>query len=98
MRIEEACEALASGKCIEVKYDGLSRIIEIHAVGYSTAGNAVMRAYQVEGGSVSNNKVGWKMMKLDEAQKVALLDLASGGPRPGYSKGDKGMTRIVCEL
>ena len=93
-----ACEALKKGVCLELRYSGFSRIVEVHAVGISTAGNTVMRVWQVRGGSVHNEPVGWKMMKLDEAASVALTDEKSQAPRPGYKPGDKGMQRIVCEL
>lgn len=98
MWVETACEALREGRLLELRYDGYSRCVEVHAVGYSSAGNAVMRAWQVSGGSVSGEKVGWKLMRLDEAQNAFLSSNVSEVPRPGYKRGDGAMTRIVCEL
>ncbi len=98
MLIDDACAALASGKCLEIHYDGFSRVVEVHAVGYSTAGNPVMRAWQIRGGSVSNEPVGWKLMRLDEAQSAGLLNEAAQSPRPGYKRGDRGMNQIICQL
>ncbi len=93
-----ACDALAKGVCLELRYDGFTRTVEVHAVGVSTAGNEVMRVWQVRGGSVSNEPIGWKLMRLDEAASVALTSERSQAPRVGYKKGDRGMVRIFCEL
>jgi hypothetical protein len=98
MLIDEACAALSAAKCLELQYNGFARVVEVHAVGYSTAGNPVMRAWQVRGGSSSQEPVGWKLMRLDEARSAALTNEPSQAPRPGYKPGDKGMSRIVCEL
>jgi hypothetical protein len=46
-----ACEALRAGLCLELRYSGFSRIVEVHGVGVSTAGNPVMRVFQVRGDS-----------------------------------------------
>jgi hypothetical protein len=98
MFANEACEALKAGRCLELKYDGYTRVVEVHAVGTSTAGNPVMRVWQVRGGSVHNEPVGWKLMRLDEASSVEILAEKSAAPRPGYKSGDKGMSRIQCQL
>ena len=57
-----------------------------------------MRVWQVRGGSVHNEPVGWKLMRLDEARSVAITNEKSAAPRPGYKSGDKGMTSILCQL
>lgn len=98
MFASEACEALKLGRCLELTYDGFTRVVEVHAVGTSTAGNPVMRVWQVRGGSVHNEPVGWKLMRLDEARSVAIINEKSAAPRPGYKSGDKGMTSILSQL
>jgi hypothetical protein len=57
-----------------------------------------MRIWQVRGGSVHHEPVGWKMLRLDETTGVALLNERSQAPRPGYKRGDRDMQRIVCQL
>ena len=98
MFTNEACAAMSLGKCLEIHYSGFSRVVEVHAVGYSTAGNPVMRVWQIRGGSVSNEPVGWKLMRLDEAVSVGQLAEASQAPRPGYRPGDRGMSQILGQL
>ena len=98
MHATTACEALAKGVCLRVAYDGFFRIGEVHAVGISTAGHPVMRVWQVRGGSVHGQPVGWKLLRLDEATGVALTDEPSGAPRPRYRRGDREMATIICQV
>ncbi|WP_075575015.1 hypothetical protein [Lysobacter antibioticus] len=98
MWIDIACEALRVGKVLELRYDGYNRCVEVHAVGYSRANHAVMRVWQLRGGSVSNERQGWKLMRLDEATGARIVDEESLAPRLGYRSGDKDMVQIVCEL
>ena len=93
-----ACDALRRARVLELRYDGYSRCVEVQAVGYSRPGHAVMRAWQVRGGSVSGERVGWKLMRLDDANAAVISDERSEAPRSGYKHGDPAMDRIVCEL
>jgi hypothetical protein len=93
-----ACEALRSGKRLELRYSGYSRVVEVHAVGVSTANHPIMRVWQVRGGSVSGERAGWKLMRLDEAYSAHIIDEVSEAPRRGYKPGDRDMTVIRCQL
>jgi hypothetical protein len=95
---QTACESLRAGKLLSVMYDGYSRAVEVHAVGVSKAGHTIMRVWQVRGGSVSNEPVGWKLLRLDEARGFGMLHDDSLAPRNGYKRGDKDMVRIICQL
>jgi hypothetical protein len=91
MHTETACQALRAGMCLMISYDGYTRVVEVHAVGFTKEGNAVMRVWQIRGGSVSNEPVGWKLLRLDEARAVGVTSEASAAPRRGYRKGDRDM-------
>lgn len=94
----QACDALRQGKRLELRYDGFTRIVEVHAVGTSEEGHDLMRVWQVRGGSVSNERIGWKLFRLDETFSPHLTDEKSEAPRKGYKRGDKAMRFITCQI
>lgn len=98
MWLDTASQALRSARLLELRYDGWSRAVEVHAVGYSREGHPLMRVWQVSGGSNSNEPRGWKLMRCDEAVSADVGAEASEAPRPGYRRGDRAMSRIICEL
>jgi len=98
MLVHVACEALRSGHVLELQYDGYVRLVEVHAVGFTKEDNAVMRVWQVSGGSVSNDPVGWKLLRLDEAKEAVVTHQKSLAPRPGYKPGDLVMQQMTCQL
>jgi YD repeat-containing protein len=65
MWIDTAKDALRQGRALELRYDGYSRFVEVHALGYNRDGHALMRCWQVSGGGVKSERVGWKLMRLD---------------------------------
>lgn len=93
-----ACEALRNGKLLELRYDGFTRVVEVHTVGETTAGNDAMSVWQVRGGSNSNERVGWKLMRLDEAFAASQIDEQSEAPRAGYVRDAKPFRRIICQI
>jgi hypothetical protein len=99
MQTSTPCEALNAGLCLEVSYDGYTRIVEVHAVGLSREGRWIMRVWQVAGGSQSGKDFGWKMMRLDEVTSVRLSDQKSMAPRPLYKCNDPEMLGgIKCQV
>lgn len=97
MLIQTASEALRASRLLDLRYEGFTRRVEVHAIGYSKTGRALMRAY-VQGGSRRTERKGWRLLDLAEVQEAALLDQASSAPRRGYRRNDPGLERIVCEL
>ena len=98
MHVQIACEALRSGHVLELRYDGYSRLVEVHAVGFNDDDNAVMRVWQVSGGSMNSEPVGWKLLRLDEAADAVVTQQKSLAPRPGYKPGDPVMQQMTCQL
>lgn len=98
MWVDIACQALKNGKRLELHYDGFSRVVEVHTVGETTAGNLAMSVWQVRGGSNSNERVGWKLMRLDEAFAASEINEQSEAPRAGYVRDAKPFRRIVCQI
>lgn len=93
-----AVAALNAGVCLRLQYDGFERVVEVHAVGVSTRNNPCMRVWQVRGGSVSGEPVGWKMMVMDKAFTMHLTEEVAHSPRQGYAKNDRGMSVIIAQL
>jgi hypothetical protein len=98
MMIAAACEALRAGRVLQLRYDGYTREVEVHAVGYSEAGNAIMRVWQLRGGSQSGDRTGWKLLRLDETAGYGITDEKSQAPRGGYRRQDRAMASISCQV
>lgn len=96
--IESACQALKYGYRLELIYHGHSRVVEVHAVGYTAEGNAILRAWQVRGGSVHGERTGWKLFRLDEAGALRVSTEKSRAPRTGYTPDDPAMEKILCRV
>ncbi len=98
MRTDVACAAMRHGRRLELRYDGFTRVVEVHAVGETTAGHLAMSAWQVRGGSSSNEDRGWKTFLLDEVSSAAEIDERSEAPRPDYVHGSRQFRHIICQL
>src|SRR5450759_5075325 len=98
MWTQTACEALRSGHVLRVEYDGYTRDVEVHAVGFTKDDDAIMRVWQVAGGSASDEPVGWKLLRLDEATGAIVTHQRSLAPRAGYNPGDPVLSVITCQL
>jgi hypothetical protein len=53
---------------------------------------------QVAGGAGSNEPVGWKLLRLDEATDAVVTHQRSLASRAGYNPGDPIMSVITCQL
>lgn len=92
-------DAIKRERCLEVSYDGYVRVVEVHAYGITKDSNAVMRVFQIRGGSNSNEPVGWKLLRLDEVAAMRILEgEISQAPRAGYRRGDSAMNWVLCQV
>ena len=98
MWMDTAVEALEKGCVLELRYSGFSRWVEVHTAGTLTTNHPGMRVWQVRGGSVSNEPVGWKLMRLDEAFSAHVTDEPSAAPRPRYKRGDPAFSVIRAQI
>lgn len=96
MLIEKAAEALRTQRQLELRYETFSRHVEVHAIGYSRTGRAILRAW-VRSGRRGELR-GWKLLDLAEALDAEISEASSSAPRRGYRRSDPGIERIVCEL
>jgi hypothetical protein len=89
--------AINGRKVLAFTYDNISRTVEPHAVGMSTAGNDVLRCYQTQGGHVSATHA-WDLCELSKMSQLRETGDSFASARPGYRRGDKAMTHIYAEL
>ena len=85
--------AVTNRQCLRIWYEPGWRIVEPHAFGIGSAGQFLLRVYQVEGANASGENVDWKLMRLDRIKSVSVLGDKFFNPRPGYKLNDKAMTR-----
>ena len=91
-----ACDAIDQGKCLEMVYENFTRIIEVHRVGISPTGAHIVSCWQIRG--PGNERVGWKLLNLDEPLSLHLTDIPSQAPRPDYRRGAKHFVGILSQL
>ena len=74
------------------------RVIEPHLVGVNKAGNTILVAYQVSGGSESGEAPQWRQYDLANVDSCSVIGSTFKDPRPGYNAGDKRMKQVLFAL
>lgn len=82
---------------LAVNYDPGERVIEPHALGFSSAGDPLLRAYQVSGASASGEHPYWRLFRVDSFGSCEPNGEKFANPRPGYRRGDKAMKGGLIE-
>jgi hypothetical protein len=90
-------DAMAGGNVVDFIYDGKYRVVEIHAVGQSTAGKLVARGLQIAG-AASRPLPQWTLFDLGKVELYEDRPQRSDAPREGYAMGDKQMSPVFAEL
>lgn len=94
---QKIIDAIMNKRVLSFQYDGHHRVVEPHTVGVSTAGNPVLRCYQTAGTHVRWDH-DWNLCTLDKIINLKETGETFAAPRPGYKKGDRGMSVIHAEL
>jgi len=95
---KKICNAIHNKKIISFVYDGGKRIVEPFCHGISSAGNEVLRGFQVGGYSKTGNPIGWKLFKVSDMSGILITQNVFTGNRPGYNAKDSAMTSICCHI
>jgi len=91
--------AIEERKILEIDYPPGKRIIEPHALGYSSDGKLLLRAFQTDGASATGKRKDWKLFSLDRVNGISSSGGNFGGVRLGYRRGDSAMKGgIVAQL
>ena len=97
LRIERACTAIEKGCRLELYYQGWSRLVDVHAVGFDADLRAVVQAWQETPDVGGAGLPGWKLLHLDETRKVAVSGYFSEAPRPDYVR-DPAIIHVIREV
>lgn len=92
------CRAIRERRWLLVDYGDTRRVVQPHVYGDDHAGDRLLSAYQVSGGSTSGAPQGWKSFRMDRVTQVALGEGTFHGARPEFQRNDGAFARIVCQL
>jgi hypothetical protein len=91
------CRAVAGKFLVQFKYDGRSRIVEPFCCGLSTAGNYVLRGFQIRG-SDKTKPLCWRLYELAEMSQLSVTSHNFKGKREDYNPHDPLITEIFCRI
>jgi hypothetical protein len=92
------CRAIRERRLLLVDYGEVRRIVQPHVYGDDQAGDRLLSAYQLSGGSASGASQGWKSFRMDRVTEVALGDASFRSARPEFQRNDGAFARIICQL
>jgi hypothetical protein len=98
-RIALLTRAIQNKLVINLDYEPGWRVIEPHALGYSSDRKILLRAYQLAGTSASNEPTGWKLLRVDRIKEIGPEGSSFSELREGYTRGDPAMKGgIIAQL
>lgn len=90
--------AIHNRELVSFIYDGYQRMVEPHVYGITTTGKESLRAYQVEGGHVSDHNESWHLFTVSKMSDLTTTGRSFPGPRPDYKYSDSAMQTIYAQL
>ena len=90
-------EALEMGCCLEIYYDGLCIIGEVHAAGWDKAHNPAVLLFE-KSDSACEHVGEWRFVSLEAARGLDVSGYFSEAPRPDYQPSDRRFDRICCSV
>jgi hypothetical protein len=92
---ERLVRAVLEHRTVSFAYHGLPRVVEPHLIGIHEAGEPLLVAYQIAGGSASGTVPGWRTFVT-----IQIADVETGpafpGPQPGFTADAHGMREIFA--
>jgi hypothetical protein len=92
------CYAIENRFVLEFHYAGGMRTVEPYRHGRSTAGNEVVRGYQVSGYSRSHTPSGWRLFDVAKLRELRSTGQTFPHNRPGYAAKDRAMRFVHCQV
>ena len=90
--------AIQERRLLKLAYHGYYRLVEPHAYGINPDHHEILRCWQVEGGSESGERSGWKLLRVDEIHTMTCTEQRFSSPRNGYKRGDSAMMKNYVQL
>jgi hypothetical protein len=84
-------EAIESQTIIEIFYPPGRRKVQPLVLGFSSKGDELVRAFQLEGASKSGEHTNWKLFRVDEVQSISLTSETFVADHSEYNPNDKAM-------
>lgn len=91
------CEAIAARRLLSVRYRDRARVVAPHIFGRDAQGHELLRAFQIEGGSVGGQPVGWKLFRVERLQMLTPL-ARHFTPRPDFASTDPAIIETYCAV
>jgi hypothetical protein len=91
------CDAIRLKRVIRFEYHGGAREVEPYIYGRSSAGVALLRAFQLRGASRSGETAGWKMFQVADISSVSVT-FEPFTARSGYDPNDTVITFVNCRV
>ncbi|MDD1622752.1 MAG: hypothetical protein LUQ11_14845 [Methylococcaceae bacterium] len=92
------CDAIRDMKLLQFLYHGQLRIVQPATYGLDENGRKALRAYQIRGKSATGHIPKWRIFHESDMSALAILDEKFSGEPPGYVRGDKWFSDILCQL
>ena len=92
--MQTICDAIRERRVLTFRYDGATRRVEPHLLGYDSDGDLTLSCWQLSGGSGT----GFRDFHVAKLSGLDITEERFEGPRRGYNPNDKTLTRIVCRL
>ncbi len=94
---ELLCRAITDKHLVQFKYDGRLRVVEPFCCGISTAGNYVLRGFQIRG-SDKTKPLCWRLYELAEISQMSVTQHGFKRKREDYNPEDSAMTKVFCRI
>jgi len=91
------CDAIRLRHVIRLVYRGGVREVEPYVYGRGSAGDELLRAYQLRGVSRSST-TGWKMFRVENISSVSVTFEPFAPSRAGYDPADAVITFVNCRI
>jgi predicted DNA-binding transcriptional regulator YafY len=87
-------DAIRRQQVVEFTYEGRSRSVEPHAVGYNDSGALTLHGWELSGG----RSPGFRGFSVREIRTLTVTRRQFDGPRPDYAPDALPLQKIVCQL